>query len=121
MKSIQQQYGKLLWHEILKNVAIHSEFDIDTTKLGHDSPTSLLFPKDTETGKNRFGQLMFDLFDFVKEVSNFDLQIDYPARSEYENFKELSDIWSYFIGRMEDEQINLKNKKNTVIPFPKKA
>ncbi|WP_145994811.1 hypothetical protein [Geobacillus sp. WSUCF-018B] len=127
--SIQQRYGKDIWEFIVQAVVDHAEFPVESHELTPYTYVTELFSLTSPTGKNRLGNVLFDVFDRVNELCGIDLKIDYPPRSEFHLFPQLKDIWNYFIRRLESEWVSQKiqrskekkSAKGIIIPFPEKT
>lgn len=97
--SIQMKYGVPIWKEIKKNAAKYAQKE---EVILPETRASDLFYVNTEEGRNRYGQVLFDTFDYVHQLTGKELKIDYKPRTEFEKFKELQDVWIYFINKLED-------------------
>lgn len=118
MQFIQQQYGQTIWSIIADKAIQHTEFEIHPELIEPQTHTELLFPIHSLTGKNRFGEMMFEIFQSVNVRCGTDFEVDYLPRSEYIHFQQLQDIWLYFINRLENPNLSKRKNKN-VVPFPK--
>ncbi len=97
--NIQMKYGVQIWREIKKNVAKYSQKE---EEIVPETRAADLFYTDTTEGKNRYGQVLFDTFNYVNTLTGKELRIDYKPHTEFQHFKEIQDIWIYFINKLEN-------------------
>lgn len=112
--NIQQTYGVEIWRFIKKTASAYSSFP--ESEIEPKTYAITLFDKDTDDGKNRYGQVFFDTFEYIKEITGKELKIDYTARTEFIKFPQLHDIWIYFINRLED--LEEQSGEDNIVPFP---
>ncbi|MDA1569903.1 hypothetical protein PDK93_28185 [Bacillus cereus] len=112
--NIQQTYGTQIWRFIKKTAAKYSSFP--EGEIIPETYTVTLFNPDTDDGKDRFGQVLFDTFEYIKEISGKELKIDYLPRTEFTKFNQIRDIWIYFINRLED--LEEQSKEDNIVRFP---
>ena len=112
--NIQQTYGTQIWRFIKKTAAKYSSFP--ENEIIPETYAITLFNPGTDDGKNRFGQVLFDTFEYIKEISGKELKIDYLPRTEFKKFNQIRDIWIYFINRLED--LEEQSKEDNIVRFP---
>ncbi|NUJ08475.1 hypothetical protein [Bacillus paranthracis] len=97
--NIQMKYGVQIWREIKKNVEKYAQ---KKEEIVPETRATDLFYTDTTEGKNRYGQVLFDTFEYVNKLTGKELRIDYKRHTEFQHFKEIQDIWIYFINKLEN-------------------
>ncbi|MCC2380919.1 hypothetical protein LKM00_26335 [Bacillus wiedmannii] len=115
--NIQMKYGVPIWREIKRNVKKYSQKNMAIEDITHLTHVSELFYPETEEGKNRYGQVFFDTFHFVNELTGKKLKIDYKPRTEFELFPETKDIWIYFINKLEDLGDKESEEEDNIVLF----
>lgn len=123
MKTIQQLYGRDIWIHLIQSAVNHSQKIDNNDDIYPTTRLDELFPPKSD--HIRVGHVMFDMFKYVNQLCQVELEIDYDEHSEYFNFPKLEDIWVYFINRLEDvlggpPAPTPSTPTNVVIPFPSK-
>ncbi|MDA1569395.1 hypothetical protein PDK93_25435 [Bacillus cereus] len=96
--NIQMTYGVQIWRFISISSKKYSQ---KKAEIVPQTRAADLFYTNTDEGRNRFGQVLFDTFEYVQQLTGKDLRIDYKPYTEFQEFKELQDIWIYFINKLE--------------------
>lgn len=112
--NIQQTYGTQIWRFIKKTAAKHSSFP--ENEIIPETYIITLFNPDTADGKNGFSKVLVDIFEYIKEITGKELNIDYPPQTEFKKFNQIRDIWIYFINRLED--LEEQSEEDNIVPFP---
>ncbi|EEL84314.1 MULTISPECIES: hypothetical protein [Bacillus cereus group] len=116
--NIQQKYGVQIWREIKRNAFKYSQKEIKIEDITHLTHVFELFYTETQEGKNRYGQVLFDTFNYINELTEKELRIDYKPKTEIEMFPELKDVWIYFINKLEDLGDRTSEEENNIVRFP---
>jgi hypothetical protein len=94
------KYGVQIWREIKKNVAKYSQKRRE--EIVPETRAADLLYRHNRRKKNRYGQVLFDTFNYVNTLTGKELRIDYKPHTEFQHFKEIQDIWIYFINKLEN-------------------
>jgi hypothetical protein len=96
------EVGKVIWAFIKKGVHYHNNLGIDESEVRIDMKVRDVFPTVNEKDEqaNRFAAVMFNTMDAIKEYYDVTLYLDYEARSEFQHFQTLEDVFTYFYGKL---------------------
>lgn len=103
----QKLFEAAIWKPILENLANFNTIGFSKEDFTAEMKTIDIFPSKPveENGllfyvdeqANRFGQALLSCVPFYRIAFNMpNLEVDYQPRTEFENFKTLSDIYEYF-------------------------
>ncbi|MCU5201631.1 MULTISPECIES: hypothetical protein [Bacillus cereus group] len=115
--NIEQKYGRLIWKEIKKNVLKYAQKKKAYNDITHLTRADELFYRKSKEGNNRYGQVLFDTFTAVNEMTGKELRIDYKPYTEFDEFPEMKDIWLYFINKLERLGDRKSEEEENVVPF----
>ena len=118
--NIEMQFGVQIWKEIKKNVLKYAQKKKKYADVSHLTRADELFYPNSKEGINRYGQVLFDTFEYVNELTGKELKIDYKPYTEFEEFPEMKDIWLYFINKLEALGDRKSEEENNVVPMTRR-
>ncbi|PDY82753.1 hypothetical protein [Bacillus cereus] len=118
--NIETLYGLQIWKEIKKNVMKYKQKKKEYEDINHLTHVDELFYRRSKEGKYRYGQVLFDTFEYVSELTGKELRIDYKPYTEFEEFPELKDIWLYFINKLERLGDQKSEEENNVVTMTRR-